>query len=76
ADLLQRPGNFLMHILLNGVAQDVHARTLAQALEALGYQQAVVATALNGSFVPASRRDTAALSDGDALEVLAPMQGG
>lgn len=65
-----------MHILVNGVARDVCAGTLAQALEILGYRDAIVATALNGSFVPASRREVAVLAEGDALEILAPMQGG
>jgi sulfur carrier protein len=65
-----------MHILVNGDAHDVRATTLAQALDALGYRQAIVATALNGVFVPADRRDATALADGDALEILAPMQGG
>ena len=65
-----------MHILVNGDAHDVRATTLSQALDALGYQQAIVATALNGSFVPADRREATTLADGDALEILAPMQGG
>ncbi len=65
-----------MHLLVNGAAHDVPAATLSQALEVLGYRQAIVATALNGSFVPADRRETTALSDGDALGILAPMQGG
>ena len=65
-----------MHILVNGATRDVRAATLAQALEALGYRQAIVATALNGTFVPAHRRDATALAEGDALEILAPMQGG
>ena len=65
-----------MHITVNGIAHAIHTSTLAQALVELGYQQAVVATALNGRFVAASQRDTAALADGDALEILAPMQGG
>jgi sulfur carrier protein len=65
-----------MHILVNGAARDVRATTVSQALDALGYRQAIVATALNGSFVPADRRHTTALADGDALEILAPMQGG
>lgn len=65
-----------MHILVNGVASDVCSGTLAQALENLGYHDAIVATALNGSFVPAARREMTVLAEGDALEILAPMQGG
>ena len=37
---------------------------------------AVVATALNGQFVPVGSRTNARLAEGDRLEVLAPMQGG
>ena len=48
---------------------------LASALKSLGYGDAVVATALNDEFVPAASRSNARLSDGDRLEVLAPMQG-
>jgi len=42
----------------------------------LGYRQAAVATAVNGVFVPADAREELLLADGDALEILAPMQGG
>lgn len=65
-----------MHIRVNGDTHDLRATTLSQALEELGYQQAIVATARNGLFVPADRRETTPLADGDALEILAPMQGG
>lgn len=65
-----------MHIVVNGVARDVLADTCAQALEELGYADAIVATALNGTFLSASERQSVALTDGDALEILAPMQGG
>ena len=36
----------------------------------------MVATAVNGSFVPAGRRPTVELQEADRVEVLAPMQGG
>lgn len=65
-----------MRILLNGTAREVAASHLDEALEALGYKGAIVATAVNGRFVPAVRRATTHLADGDSLEVLAPMQGG
>jgi sulfur carrier protein len=45
-------------------------------LHELGYGEAVVATALNGEFVAAGSRPGARLTEGDRLEVLAPMQGG
>ena len=64
-----------MRIDLNGTAIEVAARTLAGALSELGYAGAL-ATALNGSFVPAIARAETLLHDGDRVEVLAPMQGG
>jgi sulfur carrier protein len=65
-----------MKILVNGVWRDTAAAEVASALKELGYGESVVATALNGEFVPASSRSDALLAEGDRLEVLAPMQGG
>lgn len=65
-----------MKIIVNGQAREVGATTLAATLEELGYREAVVATALNGQFVPQAARDRHELCDGDRLEVVAPMQGG
>jgi sulfur carrier protein len=65
-----------MRILVNGASREVSSALLSAALEELGYGGAVVATAVNGEFVPAAERPTARLTDGDRLEVLAPMQGG
>lgn len=50
--------------------------TLASLLVACGYGGAVVATAVNGEFVPARARRELCLREGDRIEVLAPMQGG
>jgi sulfur carrier protein len=65
-----------MRILVNGAAREVRAADLPAALEELGYGGAVIATAVNGEFVPAADRSAARLTEGDELEVLAPMQGG
>ncbi|MCC5961295.1 MAG: sulfur carrier protein ThiS [Rhodobacteraceae bacterium] len=65
-----------MKIEVNGDAQNVLARNVEDALRELGWQGARVATALNGEFLPKAARATTDLSDGDRLEVLAPMQGG
>lgn len=65
-----------MEIFLNGTAHDVEADNLADALNALGYRDAIVATAVNGRFVPTTVRPDTALADGDEIEVVAPMQGG
>jgi sulfur carrier protein len=45
-------------------------------LQDLGYGESIVATAVNGEFVPTGARPLTQLADGDRLEVLAPMQGG
>jgi sulfur carrier protein len=65
-----------MKILVNGAWRDTGAVNLAAALLELGYGDSVVATALNGEFVPVNSRPGASLAEGDRLEVLAPMQGG
>jgi sulfur carrier protein len=63
-------------ILVNGDWREMGAVDLATALAELGYGEAVVATAVNGEFVPASSRQGARLAEGDRIEVVAPMQGG
>lgn len=65
-----------MKLTINGEPRDIDAATVAEALAAEGLAEARVATALNGAFVPAPSRADAALSPGDALEIVAPMQGG
>lgn len=65
-----------MNVQVNGEWHEVHATDLAAALAELGFADAVIATAVNGEFVPADARGAAALADGDRLEILAPMQGG
>ena len=66
-----------MKIIVNGDAHEVPApASLAGALDQLGFGGAVVATALNGEFVASAARGTITLSEGDRVEVLAPMQGG
>lgn len=65
-----------MRILVNRESHDVAAQTLDRLLIELGYADAVVATAVNDGFVPVSARSRRVLAEGDAVEVLAPMQGG
>jgi sulfur carrier protein len=65
-----------MRIFLNGDARDIDARTMDVALNVLGFRDAVVATALNGRFVAKGARPATALAEGDAIEVVAPLQGG
>jgi sulfur carrier protein len=65
-----------MTLLLNGEPREVAATTLAEALAELGYAGKIVATAVNGDFVAARKREAVRLAEGDRIEVLAPMQGG
>jgi sulfur carrier protein len=65
-----------MKLQLNGAPVDAQVATLADLLEAEGFGGAKVATAVNGTFVPATMRVSHSLKDGDSIEVLAPMQGG
>lgn len=65
-----------MKIKINGEICESEARNLAELLQHQGFDQAVVATALNGNFIAQSQRAQTELTEGDSLEVLAPMQGG
>lgn len=65
-----------MKILVNGAWHELQAGELAAALQELGYGDRVVSTALNGEFVAVGVRRRTRLTDGDRVEVLAPMQGG
>jgi sulfur carrier protein len=65
-----------MKILVNNKEQIVTGTTLADALVELGYDGAVIATAINGDFTPRGMRAQLVLKDGDSLELLAPMRGG
>ena len=65
-----------MRIIVNGAVRELSAPDLAAALAELGFGEAVVATAVNGEFVPVAARSATPLAAGDQLEVLAPMQGG
>ena len=65
-----------MRIIVNGVEHDIAAETLAAVLKALEYENATIATALNGHFIPVRKRDEAKLTEGDRIEIVAPRQGG
>jgi sulfur carrier protein len=65
-----------LRLTINGEPHDLCAATLAEALAALDLADAVVATALNGEFVPRRRRAQTPLADGDRIEIVAPRQGG
>ncbi|WP_372884832.1 sulfur carrier protein ThiS [Shimia sp.] len=65
-----------MKITVNAQPHEVASAALAEALAELGFPGDSVATALNGQFVPRTARAATVLTEGDQLEVLAPMQGG
>jgi len=65
-----------MTIVCNGSKREVENRTLSDVLCELGYGQSMLATAVNGRFVPARHRDSILLGAGDAIEVVTPRQGG
>lgn len=66
-----------MTITINGHRINVTgAPDIRSILDAEGYEGKLVAVARNGEFVPRISYANTNLSDGDALEVVAPMQGG
>ena len=65
-----------MQVVVNGEPTEVAAATLDTLLQELDLADAVVATAVNGDFVPARRRSAHRVAAGDRIEIVAPMQGG
>ena len=65
-----------MKILLNGEAFATDAKTLDELCARLGFAEAKIATALNGTFVAAIQRSTTKLASADEIEIVAPRQGG
>jgi sulfur carrier protein len=63
-------------ITLNGARTETPARTLADLVAGCGFAETQVATALNGDFVARGARAATLLSEGDAVEIVAPRQGG
>lgn len=64
-----------MKIVLNGEPREVRAEILSDLLDECGYSGRV-ATAVNEDFVPSGLRIAHELTEGDRVEVVAPMQGG
>ena len=65
-----------MRLEVNGKPVEAKSANLADLLAELDYGDRKVATALNRSFVRAVDRAATKLRDGDAVEVVAPRQGG
>ncbi len=65
-----------MKITLNGIEREIAEERLDRALRELGYCDGTIATAVNGQFIPKTQRLDIVLTEGDRIEVVAPMQGG
>ncbi|WP_340680323.1 sulfur carrier protein ThiS [Paraglaciecola sp.] len=65
-----------MNIVINGDLKPISHNSLNSVIAELGYQDAVIVTAVNGDFVAIGSRSEVTLQDGDKIEILAPMQGG
>jgi sulfur carrier protein len=65
-----------MRIQVNGESREVAATTLAGLIRELDFEDLTVATAVNHAFVRRADRDRARLTEGDAVEILTPRQGG
>ena len=65
-----------MQVMINGEPPDLSADTLQAALGELDLEDATVATAVNGDFVPVRFRAATPIRPGDRIEIVAPMQGG
>ncbi|MFK8079429.1 MAG: sulfur carrier protein ThiS [Granulosicoccus sp.] len=65
-----------MKIMLNGEPAVIVCDTLQELLLELGHDERAVATAVNKVFVPVAIRASTELTDGDHIEIIAPMAGG
>lgn len=64
-------------VTLNGEPTSIaEGTTVRRLLERLSLADAAVAVAVNGTFVPRSRHAAHVVREGDAIELVAPMQGG
>lgn len=61
---------------VNGQSQTTQARTLQEWVQAQGVAPEVIATAVNGAFVPRSLRAQHLLADGDEVLTFQPIEGG
>lgn len=66
----------MITVFLNGKEHQTNAQTLGELVHEQGLSNAVIATALNGTFCSKNNRTSAPLKSGDEVEIVAPMQGG
>lgn len=66
-----------MRVWVNGLCEEVRdGMSVATLLSSLDLREAMVAVAVNESFVPKGDHAQHVLQDGDRIEIVAPMQGG
>lgn len=68
-----------MRLIINGQEQDIvleEGSSVAEVVRALGYSDDHFAVAVNRSVVLRRFYETTTLREGDAIEILTPMQGG
>jgi len=65
-----------LKVLLNGEPFATEAMTLDELCASLGFAEAKIATAVNGSFIAGGNRGTTQLAAADEIEIGAPRQGG
>lgn len=65
-----------IRIVVNGEETATEAATLEALVASLGHEARSVATAVNGQFVARGQRAQCRLAKGDAVEIVAPRQGG
>ena len=63
-------------VKINGTEQDIAGKTVAELLEAEGYDLLKVAVELNEMILPKARYGSTALKDGDTVEVVSFVGGG
>ena len=68
----------MTRLKINGLDEEIAATTIAQLLAARGIDPAArfLAVALNGAVVRRATWEDTALSAGDAVEIVRPLQGG
>ena len=65
-----------MNIEINGIPKTTTAKSLSELCAMEGFGETKIATAINGTFVPANARDTQILKTDDKIEIVTPRQGG
>jgi sulfur carrier protein len=65
-----------LQIVLNGKRFATEAKSLDELCAHLGFADAKIATAVNGSFIAASDRKQTPLIEAAEVEIVAPRQGG